>query len=210
MLLLAFLISTSEQWQGAAISLKSVVMASHMTRTEILLRNMVQNARILAHIQVYSPPEDEGEVGKTRGFLIQNYRKPLKLSSRFVGLFKKSKQKKRNLTEQYLKEVPALPLVDENSALLQPEDMAPRLLNDGEKAESLMSRQVNTADEDAIIKHIDNIIIENSTEADLVILGFNLPAEGKEHAYVSRMDHLTEQLPTTLLVHAGFDIDLFS
>jgi hypothetical protein len=80
----------------------------------------------------------------------------------------------------------------------------------GEVAEALIAQQVTKDDEDIIEKHIDEIIVQNSMAADLVILGFNLPPERREQAYVERMDRLTEKLPTTLLVHAGFHVDLFS
>ncbi|MFC1585265.1 Na-K-Cl cotransporter [Fibrobacterota bacterium] len=210
MLLLAFLISSSEHWQGCSLYLKSVVASTRMTRTEILLRNLVENARIPAHIQVYSPPEEGGEAGKTRGFLIQNYRKPLRLGGRMLNLFTGKKRKGRRPTEMLLDSDQSGEGPAPQQEVPGTEGQPPDSLSSGAKAESLMARQVDAVDETAITGHIDQIIIENSAEADLVILGFNLPSEGKEHAYVSRMDHLTEQLPTTLLVHAGFDIDLFS
>ena len=52
------------------------------------------------------------------------------------------------------------------------------------------------------------IIIEHSAHSDLVILGIGLPEEGKEKAFMNRMDSLIRKLPSTLLVKSLEEINL--
>lgn len=53
-----------------------------------------------------------------------------------------------------------------------------------------------------------DIIIENSDQTDLVILGIGDPEKGGEEVFMKRMDSLLNRLPTTLLVKSMEEIDL--
>ena len=53
---------------------------------------------------------------------------------------------------------------------------------------------------DGIGKMVKEIIYQSSQDADLVILGLSIPVEGMEKEYMDRVNLLTENLPTSLLV----------
>jgi hypothetical protein len=72
-----------------------------------------------------------------------------------------------------------------------------------------LSEQVQDKDIYIINKHINDIIVENSKHADLVMLGFNIPAKGKEKKYIEKMEALLEKLPDTILINCPFDFDLY-
>jgi amino acid transporter len=50
---------------------------------------------------------------------------------------------------------------------------------------------------------VKNMILEQSAEADLVLLGLATPEEGKEEEYASRLYQLAEDLPASVFVHNG-------
>jgi len=72
-----------------------------------------------------------------------------------------------------------------------------------------LSGQMEERDAFIIDKNINRIIIDNSQNADLVMLGFNIPAEGREEKYIEKMEALLEKLPDTLLTNCPFDFELF-
>jgi len=56
---------------------------------------------------------------------------------------------------------------------------------------------------------INNIIIETSKDARLVVMGLKIPEKGKENAYAATMKKLIAELPTTILVKGKYNINLF-
>jgi hypothetical protein len=119
-----------------------------------------------------------------------------------IGLDSKVLYKEQELTPVVLEDIEQVPPISIESVPLSPEI--------GRIAEELIGDQIDGSEAALIEDVIDTILVKHSTSADLTILGFNLPAQGKEQEYVERMDKLLQKLPTALLVNCGFDIDLFS
>ena len=56
---------------------------------------------------------------------------------------------------------------------------------------------------------IGSIIRESSANARLVILGLNVPEQGKEEEYANSVKNLTDGLPQTLLIRSAISVSVF-
>ena len=56
---------------------------------------------------------------------------------------------------------------------------------------------------------IGSIIRESSANARLVILGLNVPEQGKEEEYANSVKNLTDGLPQTLLIRSALSVSVF-
>ncbi len=206
-LLLAYLISTSNKWEGSEIQLKSIVLKDNVEKTKHLLDELVQKSRINTIINVYHPDpklitkiENRAEivdkiVGKNGLNKIKDVIKSVLGQSQFqedVKLDDISTIEKIKITNNKV-EMDEQEQIDEEESEIKQE----------------LSDQIDTTDEKLLAKTIKDIIIRESSSADLVLLGFNLPKEGEESEYIRRMNSLLEEMPTTLLVNCPFDVDLF-
>ncbi|MFC1669656.1 Na-K-Cl cotransporter [Spirochaetota bacterium] len=203
MLLLAHLISTNSEWEGSKINLNSVVMEEKSDETRSLLSELVRKSRIKAEINIYSPdPNDINNLERKKDFVEKVIKTTgvSKINKSLKNIFSKKKQKSIK-NEELLEE-----LVDsENRVLPDEKGIGIEEVELKEKIEN----QIDIEDQDIIEKTIKNIIAFNSKNSDLVLLGFNLPDEGQEEAYIRKVDYLLKELPTTLLVNSPYDINLF-
>jgi amino acid transporter len=196
MLLLAHLLASGRHWGDISLNIKTVVLKDKREQTLEVLHALVQRSRIKASVQVLHPASDQ-EI--------------------HLGIQFERVQRKRQLQKKWMSSLRALlPYVrrDTKDVLeLKPEAAqtggevhADDQLDDQLKEK--LSDQIQERDNFIINKNINNIIVENSTGADLVMLGFNIPAKGKEKKYIGKMESLLKKIPDTLLVNCPVDFDL--
>ncbi|MBL7029454.1 MAG: Na-K-Cl cotransporter [Candidatus Marinimicrobia bacterium] len=199
-LLLAHLIATSDEWEGAAIHLKSIVLEEKVEETRALLEELVQKSRIEARIDVYHPDPAIIENLENKSDIVEDI-----ISSK--GVLKIKEAIKIAFTPKDSEEEAVAPQ-DDSETKIDSEDEIEMDVEESSLKRKLAD-QVDLTDARLLGKTIKNIIIEESKHADLVLLGFNLPKQGEESAYIKRMNDLLEEMPTTLLINCPFDVDLF-
>ena len=209
-LLLAHLISTSEEWEDSEIHLKSIVLEENVEETRLLLQELVTKSRIEASIAVYFPDPELIENLEQRTAMVDNFISStgvLKIKEVFKHAFGSGPKE----IEEAIIQTDAENVVHATEAADKEEIDQEEAEIDREEAtlKKKLSDQVDLSDEKLLAKTIKNIIIKESENADLVLLGFNLPKQGGESAYIRRMNDLLEEMPTTLLINCPFDVDLF-
>jgi len=201
-LLLAHLISTSDEWEGSEIHLKSIVLEGKVEETRALLQELVTKSRIDTSIDVYHPDPELIENIEQRTAMVDNIISStgvLKIKEVFKLAFRGHTAKEIDETEAEPENIVDAVEVSEMEAIDKEEADLKKKLSD----------QVDLSDEKLLAKTIKAIIIKESENADLVLLGFNLPKQGDESSYIKRMNDLLEEMPTTLLINCPFDVDLF-
>jgi len=203
-LLLAHLIATSDEWEDSEIHLKSIVLEDNVQETRLLLEELVSKSRIGASIDVYHPDPELIEDLEQRTAIVDSI-----ISS--TGVLKIKEAIKHAFTGNDLKESADLDLEKEDalSSVSDEETEIDEIDEEESNLKKKLSDQVDLSDEKLLAKTIKDIIIKESENADLVLLGFNLPKQGDESAYIRRMNDLLEEMPTTLLINCPFDVDLF-
>ncbi|MEA3286548.1 MAG: Na-K-Cl cotransporter [Candidatus Marinimicrobia bacterium] len=198
-LLLAHLLATSDEWEDAEIHLKSVVLRDKVQETRLLLEELVEKSRIEASIDVYYPdPELIGRIEHQSDLVDKLTGKDglLKIKDAIKSAFVSNDDQEYANDEDLEQQGEELGELDEES-------------EEETEIKQRISDQINTTDEELLDRTIKDIIVKESANSDLVILGFNLPDQGGEVAYIRKMNTLLEELPTTLLVNSPFDVDLF-
>ncbi len=195
MLVLAHLFSSSRYWGESRLSIKTVVLQENVERTKDLLKELVTKSRIKAEITVLHPDsEQEANLGDQ----FERFKQRKRRQEKWVGTFRQvigisSLSRERTLERLHPLEWEPGEQEDEGDEVLKEQ----------------LSDQMKDRDEFIINRHINEIIVRNSVHADLVMLGFNLPRQGKEKKYIDKMDALLINLPDTLLINCPFDFDLF-
>lgn len=199
MLVLAHLLASGFMRGNATVRIKTVVMKDRMQRTRVLLENLVRQSRIKAEVRVIHPDSEKETRFGVRYDRSEFYRRKRRDWFEKAGVFFRNdgqdeKEMKNDLGKQAMEGKGGSPQEKDGHEDLEVKDM--------------LSEQVRDRDGFIIDRSIHDIIANNSGGADLVMLGFNLPAEGREKRFIERMDELLAQLPDTLLVNCPFDFDL--
>jgi amino acid transporter len=208
MLMLAHLLASSTLLDHPKLTIKTVVLREKLEQTTALLEELVKKSRIKAGIEVLSPDSIQ-ELNLSLQF--ERSRKMQRVQEKWFGGIRKlfvPPDKQADIpyppdagdgepTPGATSETIGAPVGNEETA------------EDSEIKEKL-SDQVREKDIFIIDKNINEIIISNSKGADLVMLGFNIPAQGKEKDYIGKMEALLEKLPDTLFVNCPFDLELYS
>jgi amino acid transporter len=206
MLLLAHLLASSTMYENPKLTIKTVVLKDKLEQTHALLEELVIKSRIKASINVLYP----------------DITQELSLSLEFDRFQRKRERQKKWISAvRRIVKVTGAEMDDQEipeTAHDDPYDVSELKLpvasgdqdepSDDEIKEKL-SEQIQARDVFIIDKNINEIIINNSKHADLVMLGFNIPPEGKEKKHIEKMEALLEKLPDTLLINCPFDFELF-
>lgn len=206
MLVLAHLLISSRYWGESKIHIKTVVLKDKLEQTRALLEELVNKSRIRADISVLHPDSDlelnmgiQFERFQKKRHRQQKWLTAMRSMIRFSDREVESDREEQEETDGILPQFETEGFTEE-----------PGQGEEGEEAvKEKLSEQVQERDIYIINKNINEIIIENSRHADLVMLGFNIPSKGKEKKYIEKMEGLLEKLPDTLLVNCPFDFDLF-
>lgn len=205
MLVLAHLLASSSFWRDMKLHIKTVVLRDKLKQTYELLEALVNRSRIRAKISVLHPDSDqEADLGiQFEKIQKKHQRKQRRLESirKLIKYFGREFNKESDESERFQKA--AYGSTNEEDS----EKIEERGAGDDAIKEKL-SEQVQDRDDFIIQKNISRIIIENSKQADLVMLGFNIPSKGNEKKYIEKMEALLEELPDTLLINCPFDFDL--
>jgi hypothetical protein len=203
MLLLAHLIVSSSFLGEAKITIKTVVLREKINQTRELLGTLVQRSRIKAEINVLCPDSMEEE---SRGF---EYERIQKRKQRQQNIFKTIQRiigwDESVVHKESLKKIEFFKIPAEDYG----EEMESGEISEDNIIKEELSGQMEDKDAFIINKNITRIIMDNSKNADLVMLGFNIPPEGREKKYIEKMDALLDNLPDTLLINCPFDFELF-
>jgi hypothetical protein len=170
-----------------------------------LLNELVSKSRIKADITVLHPAADqeltlgiEYERFQKKRQRQQRWLSPFRNMIRFTGREDEPGQNREDEPEQIQQDVS-----EEFIARTDPEE------DEDDAIKERLSEQIQDRDVFIINKHINDIIVENSKHADLVMLGFNIPDKGREKKYIEKMEALLEKLPDTILINCPFDFDLY-
>jgi amino acid transporter len=206
MLLLAHLLVSSRFYDNPKLTIKTVVLKDRMQDTHALLEELLVKSRIKAGIKVLYPDTSQA----------------LSLSLEFDRFQRKRQRQKKwisavrrivNITNSEPDEKNQPDKVDDESwdesEIKVHGDSEMQVEAGDDELKEKLSEQVQERDVFIIDKKINEIIVENSKHADLVMLGFNIPSRGKEKKHIEKMEALLEELPDTLLINCPFDFELY-
>lgn len=204
MLVLAHLLTSSRYWGDSKLHIKTVVLKSKQEQTRTLLEELVKKSRIKAYISVFAPDLSQ----------------ELDLGMQFERYQKKQQRKRKWLESvrgmlRFREAGPGDPAQDlgiedpEFTSTVDKEALKFDHEYQGDDIKEKLYEQVQDRDIYIINNNINDIIVKHSKQADLVMLGFNIPPKGKERRYIEKMEVLLGGLPDTLLVNCPFDFDLF-
>ncbi|MDD4528148.1 MAG: hypothetical protein PHF25_09010, partial [Candidatus Margulisbacteria bacterium] len=199
MLLIAYLLTLSEEWEDAMIHIKTVVVKKKVTSTGKILKQLLENARIEATINVYHPDSRDEEASVSTVVTSTNLELFVSKVGRSFNLIKD----KINLYSftRTTQDVGVDKLKDEKVISTEK--------SQGVILKETLEKQMTEEEIDFIEDCVSSIIARESSGVDLVILGFNPPAHGREREYVDKMDNILANLPSVLLVHSSFDMDIY-
>jgi amino acid transporter len=207
MLLLAHLLATSTFHDNPKLTIKTVVLKDKMEQTHALLEELVTKSRIKAHINVLYP-ETAREISLSIAF--DRFQRKKERQKRWSAAVRKMILMTGGEREDEAKDTGiAEESKEEGSTAEVQERMDHREDSGDDEIKERLSEQIQDRDVFIIDKNINEIIISNSKNADLVMLGFNIPPEGKAKKNIEKMDTLLEKLPDTLLINCPFDFELF-
>ena len=207
MLLLAHLLTTSTFYDHPKLTIKTVVLRDKMEQTHALLAELVTKSRIKASINVLYP-EASREMSLSIEF--NRFQRKKERQKRWSAAVRKMimmsgrERQEEEEPETWIKEPE-----DDGSFSEVREEFADQEGSGDDEIKEKLSEQLEDRDLFIIDKNINEIIIDNSKQADLVMLGFNIPPKGKEKKYIDKMEALLEKLPDTLLINCPFDFELF-
>jgi len=205
MLVLAHLLAGGFMKGNARVRIRTVVMKDRMERTRVLLENLVRQSRIKAEVRVIHPDTEKETRFGIKYDRSEFYRRRRRdWADRAALLFRMEEGRKEGKNEEQDHAPDPVDMEMSQSGREHGEEEE----HDDQEVKDMLYEQVRERDGFIIDRSIHEIIVNNSGQADLVMLGFNLPAEGKEKRFVERMDALLEQLPDTLLINCPFDFDL--
>ena len=206
MLLLAHLLASGRYWGEPRLTIKTVVLKDKLEQTHDLLEELVSKSRIKADINVlYPDTAQEASLGLQFERYQRMHQRQKKWISSIRSVFNIQEKEEPVYREERSFEEERLHIdIDPE----MPEEEVMEETGDDALKEKL-SEQIKDKDIFIINKNIQQIIAGNSRHADLVMLGFNIPAKGKEKKYIEKMESLLKQLPDTLLINCAFDFDLF-
>ncbi len=206
MLLVAHLITLGNISLDSIINIKTIVLKEKKNETKQLLEKLVHNSRIKANIHVLYPEDEEVRKHEILYNNIQHVKKGKeKLLNLFNNLTGKQAENQLENNHNTLKKENE----NENINLNNNNNDDAKEINEDKEIKEKLSESLDEKDKFLIKKNINNLIVKNSVDANLVLLGFNLPKEGKEQEYIEKIDELLKQLPDTLLVNCPFELDLF-
>jgi amino acid transporter len=214
MLLLAHLLVSSTTWGDSSVTVKTVVLKDKMEHTRTLLEELVQKSRIKANINVLCPDYSEEASLSIEYEKIQRKKKRQKkwfdtFRRILTGTTNNGANKESNdIQEDEKSNEPELEIKEFTDDVNETAEEQEEESEDNAIKEKL-SEQMEEKDVFIINKNINEIIINNSKNADLVMLGFNIPPSGKEQKYIEKMEAMLEKLPDTLLINCPFDVELF-
>jgi solute carrier family 12 sodium/potassium/chloride transporter 2 len=205
MLLLAHLLTSGRYRGESRLNIKTVVLKDKLEQTHHLLEELVRKSRIRADINVlYPDTAREASLGLQFERYRRMQRRQKKWFTSLRGVFlpdnKEPVYREERAAEEEKLRIDIDPDMPEEDELEEAGDDA---------IKEKLSGQIKDKDTFIINRNIQEIIAGNSRQADLVMLGFNIPARGKEKKYIEKMESLLAQLPDTLLVNCPFDFELF-
>jgi amino acid transporter len=207
MFLLSYLLASSTYWEKSRLTIKTVVLTGKVKHTHALLEELVEKSRIKAEINVLSP-DSEREESLSRQF--EKIQKKKHFQNTWISRIRrivKPLVKVQERGDQTISEMDYLDAESDPESKKVPDDL--RETREDDELKEKLSDQIQDIDEFIINQNIIDIIIKNSKQTDLVMLGFNIPAKGKEKQYIEKMEALLEKLPDTLLINCPFDFELF-
>ena len=208
MLLISYLISSGNIGLDSNINIKTIVLKEKKDETYLLLEELVLKSRIKANIPVLFPEEEEIRELEVKYDIIQNVKQK---KQKIIELFNQNNLTK--LSVLFKKGDKELIVEDEKRQNIEEENgVVPNIesnIDEDEQIKEKISEKLDEKDIFLLRKNVNSIIINNSSNADLVLLGFNLPEEGKEQSYIEKIDELLKELPDTLLVNCPFEVNLF-
>ncbi len=203
MLLLAHLLASGRYWGELKLTIKTVVLRDKLEETRELLEKLVNKSRIRADIEVLCPDTSEEQ---SLGLQFERHRRMHERQEKWLSSLRNALGIRENKKYTYR---------EERSQEEEKLHIDPRILERDELEGSgdddikeKLSGQISERDTFIIRRNIREIIAANSKQADLVMLGFVIPARGKEKKYIEKTQALLARLPDTLLVNCPFDFDL--
>ncbi len=185
-----------------------------MEHTRVLLEELVQKSRIKANINVLCPDYAEEASLSIEYEKIQRKRQRQK---KWFNAFRRmitettNDEAERELiniqedTKNIETKLEIKEFTDDQNETVEDQEEE----SEDNAIKEKLSEQMQEKDVFIIDKNINEIIINNSKNADLVMLGFNIPPSGKEQKYIEKMEEMLEKLPDTLLINCPFDVKLF-
>jgi amino acid transporter len=206
MLLLAHLLASSTIYENPKLTIKTVVLKDKLEQTHALLEELVIKSRIKANINVLYPDTSQ-ELSLSLEF--DRFQRKRERQKKWISAVRRIvKATRAEMDDPEISET-----ADDDpymvSELKLPEASGDQDEPSDDEIKEKLSEQIQARDVFIIDKNITEIIINNSKHADLVMLGFNIPPEGKEKKHIEKMEALLEKLPDTLLINCPFDFELF-
>jgi len=201
MLLLAHLIATGIAKETAKITIKTVVLGEKASSTRLLLEELIKKSRIRANIHVIYPAASQQ---KSLEIKYNRILKAKKRKRELLNIFKRIRPGKQ---EGSAEDTDREEIRDEKREHEEENSMDEKIEEEGLKKQ--LKSLVEEKDAFIIKKSIQEIIIENSREADLVMLGYKIPDEEREQKYLEKMNELIMNLPDTILINCPFEVNLF-
>jgi len=202
MLLLAHLLASGRYWGELRLTIKTVVLRDKLEETRELLEKLVNKSRIRADIEVLCPDTSEEQ---SLGLQFERHRRMHERQEKWLSSLRNALGMREKKKYTYREERSGEEKLHIDPRILEGDELEGA---GDDVIKEKLSGQISERDTFIIRRNIREIIAANSKQADLVMLGFDIPARGKEKKYIEKTQALLSGLPDTLLVNCPFDFDL--